>query len=341
MPDFTKTLSTLQQKGTLSQTQAYALQKRILAGDIDTPQLVKIFESLAERLAEPEELVGFLQASRESMNRVELDFPTLDTCSTGGDGINIFNVSTLSAIVCASLKVPVAKHGNKSASSSHGSFDLLENLGLNFQLNPQQAQTVIRQTGLVFLFAPLFHPAFRFAKSARLQFGQPTYFNFLGPLLNPTQSQYQVIGVSNTQMVPAMGQALIQSGSKRVWLVQGQDGLNEISPTGLTKVWEFREDQANPEEFWLNPQEYGLPLHSLADIQCNDPHQAKKIFWDALDNRASQAVQDTVILNSAAGLYVYGKINNYLDGVNLAREAIQSGLAKQKWEEFVSVVNGG
>lgn len=339
MSDLDSILNKLSEKEILSRQQAYTLQKQILSGRVNTETLLKVFEHLSERIIDFQELSGILAASEEAMTAVPCVLPTLDTCSTGGDGLDIFNVSTLAAIVCASLNVPVAKHGNRSASSKHGSFDLLEKLQVNFQLNSQQASQLLDKTGLVFLFAPIFHPAFGQAKEARTQFGKPTYFNFLGPLLNPTHSHYQVIGVSNAKMAVGMGRALIESGSHRVWLVAGNDGLNEITPAGRTKVWEFVTGQEGFQEFWLNPQEYGLPLHDLEDIKCLNLDQAEEIFWQVLENKSDPAVMDTVILNSAAGLYAYGRANNYSDALILAKEALHSGQALAKFMEFKKEAN--
>ncbi len=336
MANFKQNLKKLKLGKTLTEIEAYEMQQIILGEMVETNEILEVFESMSDRIATAEELTGILKASRESMKQVEVNFPTLDTCSTGGDGIQTFNISTLSAIVCASLGAPVAKHGNKSATSTCGSFDLLEKLGVHFQLDPEMASERLKKHGLVFLFAPNFHPAFRFVKEARQKFGKKTYFNFLGPLLNPTRSQFQVIGVSDKKMIPAMGKALIYSGTEKVWLLQGEDGLNEITPTSRTQVWEFRNGTSKPEEFWLNPEEYGISLHPISQIECNDIDSATEIFGKVLRNKTDQAKKDTVILNTAAGLYVFGKVKNYLDGVNLAREAIENGMALAKFQDFVS-----
>ncbi len=320
----------------LSTAEAYLLQKAVLSGQIDTETLLKVFQAMAERIATQEELLGFLQASREVMLSFDPENLVLDTCSTGGDGINVFNISTLAAIVCASGGVMVAKHGNKSASSAVGSFDLLEAIGAHLPSEPQMAKEQLINHGLVFLFAPKFNPAFKWAKEARARFGQKTYFNFLGPLVNPARPAYQVIGVSEVKMVEPMGQALLSTGSQKVWLLQAQNGLNEISPVGLTQVWEFVQGNHQVNTFVINPEEYGINHSSLEEILVTNLEQAKQIFWDVLHNRAKASQLDTVALNAAAGFCVAGKVNNFLDGVLLAKELLASGQALRKLQQALA-----
>ncbi len=316
--------------------EAYCLQKSILAGQVDTDRLVKIFEFMQDRIATTQELQGFLQASVESMIAVNVEGDVLDTCSTGGDGINVFNISTLSAIVCASGGVKVAKHGNKSVSSKCGSFDLLEKIGLDFNLTSEQVAQKLKNHNLVFLFAPLFHPSFRFAKEARTKFAKKTYFNFLGPLINPVKVKFQVIGVSDPKMTLKMGQALLGNGSKKVWILIADNGLNEISPVGLTKVWEFELGKAKPEEFVINPNEYGIFHKNCDDILCDNIDQAEEIFWSILQNKAPKIQIDTVCLNAAAGFYVVGKVSNFFDGVLLAKDLISSGKALRQVQDYLN-----
>ncbi len=320
----------------LTAEEAYCLQKSILAGQVSTDELIKIFESMQDRIVTTQELQGFLQASMESMISVSAEGDVLDTCSTGGDGINVFNISTLSAIVCVSGGVKVAKHGNKSASSNCGSFDLLEKIGLDFNLTSEQATQKLKTHNLVFLFAPLFHPSFRFAKEARARFAKKTYFNFLGPLINPARAKFQVIGVSDSTMILKMGQALLNNGSKKVWILIADNGLNEISPVGLTKVWEFELGKTEPEEFVINPEEYGIFHDNLDDILCDNIDQAEDIFWSILQNKAPKIQIDTVCLNAAAGFYVAGKVSNFLDGVFLAKDLIVSGKALSQIQDYLN-----
>ena len=320
----------------LNTLEAYFLQKAMLSGQIDTDTLLKIFSVMANRIASEAELLGFLQASREVMLSFDPENPVLDTCSTGGDGINIFNVSTLAAIVCASGGVMVAKHGNKSASSSVGSFDLLEAIGVHLPSEPQTAKEQLVSYGLVFLFAPQFNPAFRWVKEARAKFGRKTYFNFLGPLLNPAKPAYQIIGVSDKKMIIPMGRALLKTGSQKVWLLQADNGLNEISPVGLTQFWEFVQGNDRVNTFVINPEEYGINHSTLEEILVTNLEQAKQIFWDVLHNRAKSSQLDTVALNAAAGFYVSGKVNNFLDGVYLAKELLASGQALRKLQQVLA-----
>jgi len=320
----------------LNTLEAYFLQKAVLSGQVDTDTLLKIFQLMANRIASEEELLGFLQASREVMLSFNPENPVLDTCSTGGDGINIFNVSTLAAIVCASGGVMVAKHGNKSASSSVGSFDLLEAIGVHLPSEPQTTKERLINHGLVFLFAPQFNPAFRWAKEARAKFGRKTYFNFLGPLLNPAKPAYQIIGVSDKKMIIPMGRALLKTGSQKVWLLQADNGLNEISPVGLTQFWEFVQGNDRVNTFVINPEEYGINHSTLEEILVTNLEQAKQIFWDVLHNRAKSSQLDTVALNAAAGFYVSGKVNNFLDGVYLAKELLASGQALRKLQQVLA-----
>lgn len=312
---------------TSTEESAYALQKRILEGELSEDELLRVLETLDRPLL-PEEFQGFYRASLEAMTPVEVDLPCLDTCGTGGDGLNTFNISTTAAIVCAALGVPVAKHGNRSASGACGSADVLEELGVPITLDATGVARSIRGTNFGFMFAPNFHPAFKHASSARKRFGKRTYFNLLGPLLNPARAPYRVVGVSDPSLHTIIGPTLLSAGAERVWVVHGVDGVDEISPTGSTFVWEYT--PAGSVSFIIEPARLGLECVSLAEISGGDRMINASILRTLLSGGGSSAQQNAVVLTVAAGLVVTGHSSNYASGLEKAQESFLNPHLLQK-----------
>ncbi len=304
---------------THTEQSAYALQTRILQGELAEDELLRIFETL-DRPLEPQELMGFYRASLEAMTPVLTDLPCLDTCGTGGDGLNTFNISTVAAVVCAALGIPVAKHGNRSASGMCGSADVLEELGVPITLNAEQVARSIASTNFGFMFAPNFHPAFKHASSARKRFGKRTYFNLLGPLLNPARAPYRVVGASDPSLHPLIGPTLIAGGVKRVWVVSGADGMDEISPTGPSTVWEYTPHSHN--SFTLDPVALQMPHTHLSELVGGDRVVNASIFRALLSGASSLAQQNAVILTVAAALVITEHCEQYASAVEKAREAL-------------------
>lgn len=325
-----KGIGKLQSGVALTTAESFELQTSILQGNVPELELIEMFEIFEKRFITAEEFLGFVQASRDAMVKIETNGACLDTCGTGGDLLDTFNISTVSAIVLAACGVLVAKHGNRSSSSKCGSADVLEEVGVKIGLTAEQAKNCLEGVGVVFLFAPKFHPAFKHVGPARKAYGKRTYFNFMGPLLNPALARFQVTGVSDVRYIPLMGKALMESGSERVWLLQSQDRLDEISPCAPTTVYEFSKIGMN--QFILDPKEYGMVGGSLQDIQIGTKEESAEVFMKVLESKGNQIQMNAVVLNVAAGLVVSGKVKEFQEGIEMAREALKWGKAFQKFE---------
>ena len=300
----------------------------ILSGAVSQVQLAAFLVLLPTRKVEAQVLYGFGRAMREAMVRVDPGpGPTLDTCGTGGDEANTFNISTVAAFVVAGAGVKVAKHGNRSASSMCGSADVLEALGVNIDLTAEKMGESIRQTGIGFLFAPKLHPALRHAAPVRTELKIRTVFNLMGPLCNPAGAQAQLIGVPAEGIGDEMAQALALFGEGRQFLVHGSDGLDEITLSGSTTVWQVEHGEVK-KEFW-QPSDFGLPRASLDALRGGDRFANAAITHEILGG-ASGPKRDIVLMNAAAGILVAGAAPDLATAVQQARESIDSGSAAAK-----------
>ncbi len=280
------------------------------------------------------ELVGAAKALRRRMVRVNLQerlpgIESLDTCGTGGSRLNTFNASTAAALLCAAAGQYVAKHGNRAATSASGSVDVLEALGVNCELTPQQIAECCAETRFCFLFAPKHHPATARVARIRRELGFRTIFNYLGPLVNPAGAQCQVLGVSSRTMLGRMAEALRALGSSRVLVANGDDGLDEISLCANTLVNEVREGKIK--EYIIDPTEFGFPLAPLEDIQAQTPQESARIIRDVFSGHPGSC-RNMVLLNAGAGLYISGKSSSIQEGLNLAAQVLDSGKAAETLE---------
>jgi len=351
------------ESGSLSRQGAYDLQQAILAGNVSTPHLVGLFQLMSNRLPTKDEMLGFIQASREVATSFSVDYDVIDTSGTGGDNLQTFNISTASAFVLAALGVKVAKYGNRAISSKCGAADVLEALDVKIDLPVLSAQKILNEVGMVFLWAPLYQPSFRHVKEARTVFQKVTYFNFLEPLLNPAGAKYQLIGVSDIGMMHTMGEVLMELGSQHILLVHSSEGMDEISPSGITHCVEYitrdvalNETESDLErfalekhltndpyltrEFTINPHLAKLKV-SLADIQGGSIKKNKQIIQDILENRGSDGHVTSVLLNAAAGLMVMGKAADFDEGIRKAAEVLQNGTAKQILDKLIAATKNG
>jgi anthranilate phosphoribosyltransferase len=336
--NFLKLMTLLRSGKTLLQAQADELQTAILADKVSTEVLLEIFSIFDKRRLAQEELAGFFAASNRVMAKIPVDVEVLDTCGTGGDQSGSFNISTVAAVVCAASGVPVAKHGNRAASSQCGSADVLESLGVNIELKPKAVAQVLRDCGFVFLYARNYHPAFKYAAEARKIFAKKTYFNLLGPLLNPAGAGFRAHGLADFSYARSLGVLLIKSGAKRVWLMRALDGLDEISPFNQTQVVEFVPHRT-PKEFMIDPQKFGLLQSPSQEIKGGDCQTNAKIFVDILQGHGNQAQNAAVMLNAAAGLTVAGRAKSLEEGIKLATHVIVSGKAYAKLQEIIKTSN--
>ncbi len=321
----------------LSLTEAYDLQKSILENELSDAEMLEVF-SMLDRPLEDEEFYGLYKASAEAMVKVDTKVELLDTCGTGGDGLDTFNISTAAALVCAALGVPVAKHGNRSSSSRCGSADVLEALGVKINLDATQVAKSIEATGFGFMFAQKFHPAFKHASSARKAYGKRTYFNFLGPLLNPGQAAYRLVGVADPSMAELMGKTLLKSGVTKAWVVHSQEGMDEISISSKSSVLEFIHNREVREQT-IDPTEYGFSFAPLMELLGGNAAYNASIVRNVLNNQGSTAQTNAVVLNAAAGLVVTGKVQKYSDAITIAVQAIQERVAIKKLNQIVMYTN--
>ncbi|MDP9035994.1 MAG: anthranilate phosphoribosyltransferase [Myxococcota bacterium] len=297
----------------------------ILAGAWTPVQVGAFAVALRMRGESAEELVAAAQAMRAAMTLVEHDLPVVaDTCGTGGDGSQTLNLSSAAAIVVAACGVPVAKHGNRSISSRCGSADVIEALGIPIDVQPSRQRDVLREAGIVFLFAPAHHPAMKHAAQARAELGARTIFNVLGPLANPARATHQLVGVYDDELRSIVAHALGTLGIRRAWVVRGKDGLDEVSPCGPTRVSELTEDGAVRERT-VAPEDFGMaPVDRAAFAGGDAPANARALI--AILAAEPHPARDAVILNAAAALAV-------VTGAPLpacaerARDAIKSGSA--------------
>ena len=331
-------ITKLQNRQDLTQNEAFEMQEEIISGNLSKDGIIKIFELFEKKEMTDEEFIGITQATRENMVKVKIDFKCLDNCGTGGDCLNTFNISTVSAIICASAEIPIAKHGNRAASSRCGSADVLEELGARIDLNAEQAKKCLIGCGIVFMFAPNFHPALKYVKDARIEYGKRTYFNILGPMLNPAAVKYQLIGVSDKSKIRMMGNALLRTGSKRIIIIHSDEGMDEISVAGDTQIFDFKQGR-EMKQYVVNPKDFGFNIYNLEQIRGGDRKENAKIFLDILKNRASKAQAAAAVLNSAAGMTVFGKTGNFQQGIILAKEQIETGKALRKLDEFIKISN--
>jgi len=332
-----KSQEILKSQSSLSFRQAYQMQKKILKNELSNSELLKIF-TLMDRPLQLSEFYGFYKASEDAMIQVNTQFELLDTCGTGGDELRTFNISTAAAILCSALGVRVAKHGNRSASSKCGSADVLEELGVNIDLNADQVASCIKVTGFGFLFAQEFHPAFKYAAFARKIFGKRTYFNFLGPLLNPAAAAFRLVGVSDPAMAELMGRTLIKTGIKKAWIVYSHEGMDEISATGTTNVLQFTSN-GEVKKFVINPLDYGLRTVYLTELYGGDKKDNAEIIRKILNAQGTEAQTNAIVLNASAGLVIAGKIDNYAEALKVAQRGIEQKLGLRKLDEIIKITN--
>jgi anthranilate phosphoribosyltransferase len=301
----------------------------LLAGEATESQIAGFLVALKMKGETAAELAGFARAMRERMVVVSAGDDVVDTCGTGGDGSGTFNISTVAAIVMAGAGARVAKHGNRSISSPAGSADLLEALGVRVTATAEEAAWSIREIGLGFLFAPAFHPAMKHAQPVRRELKMRTVFNLLGPLANPAQAQLQIIGAPSPDAARLMAEALSELGTRRALVVHGHDGLDEISTTGPTDVFEVTTG-AVLKHLWT-PADFGIKRTTLDSLSGGDIIRNTQILNMILTGQLGP-MRDIVTVNASAGLLVAGLAEDLASGVRMACRAIDSGAALAKLE---------
>jgi anthranilate phosphoribosyltransferase len=316
----------------LNQQEMTEVMKLIMTGEATPAQIGGFLVGLRIKGETVQEITGAATVMRELATPVSVDTEGLvDTCGTGGSGSNKFNVSTASAFVAAAVGVRVAKHGNRGASSKSGSADLLEASGANIMLEPAQVARCIDTVGVGFLFALSHHSAMKHAIGARREMIVRTIFNLLGPLTNPAGAERQLLGVYDKRWVRPIAEVLQSLGSKHVMVVHSDDGLDEISIAAPTAVAELKDGEIR--EYQIEPEQFGCTRQSIDSLRVENAEESLVLVKQALDG-SNEAAMDFVILNAGAAIYVSGKANSLENGIEMARDAIGSGLAMEKMKDF-------
>ncbi|MDO9624211.1 MAG: anthranilate phosphoribosyltransferase [Pseudomonas sp.] len=322
----------------LSTAEMQDVMREIMTGQCTDAQVGAFLMGLRMKSETIDEIVGAAQLMRELAAPVRINASHLvDTCGTGGDGMNIFNVSTAAAFVVAAAGGRVAKHGNRAVSGKSGSADLLEAAGVNLNLTPEQVARCVESVGVGFMFAPAHHGAMKYAIGPRRELGLRTLFNMLGPMTNPAGVKHQVLGVFSKALCRPLAEVLQRLGSEHVLVVHAQDGLDEISLAAPTFVAELKDGIVS--EYIIQPEDFGIKSQSLIGLTVDDAEQSLALIRDALTKRKGEQGQkaaDMIVLNAGAALYACDLASSLKEGVQLAHDALHTGLAWEKLQELVS-----
>ena len=322
----------------LSEAEAAAAMEQIMEGRATPAQIAALLTALKLKGETIDEITGFARVMRSKATPITSSRSLLvDTCGTGGDGANTFNISTAAALVLAGAGVNVAKHGNRSVSSRCGSADVLEALGVNLDLTPTEAGSCLDQVGITFLYAPLLHGAMKFAAAPRRELGFRTVFNILGPLTNPAGARAQVLGVYSPKLVPVLAEVLLRLGARRAFVVHGSGGMDEVSPVGPALVCEVEDGHIH--EYKLDPAVYGFAPADARQLAGGSPEENANIILKLLNGDKGPRY-DAVVMNAALGLMAAGMAGDFAAGVKLAARSIDSGAALAKLEEMVRFTTG-
>ena len=336
MTDFNNILSKVSSKGGLSDEESYFSFNYILEGKASEKQIEKFLLDLRERGEKIEEITAATKVMREKSSKVSAPDNAIDTCGTGGSGSGKYNISTASSLVAAGVGAVIAKHGNRALSSKSGSSQVLEELGVKLDIGPKKITECIEKSNIGFMFAPNHHPAMKYVGPVRQRLKVRTIFNILGPLSNPANVKKQLIGVFDKKWLEPMAETLRNLGSQRALLVSGSDGFDELTTTGASYVAEL--NNGNIKTYEINPVKLGLKLSKFDDLIVADPkHNAKKII-NLLEGEKGP-YRDIVLLNSAAALYVDGRVKNLKDGISMSENSIDNGNAKIALNNLVRTSN--
>ena len=327
----------------LTRAEARQVMDEVLHGQCTDAQIAALLVALYMKGETVEEIVGFSEAIRAAAAQIYFDRETLevsgterdalvDTCGTGGDASGTFNISTATALTVAGAGVRVAKHGNRGISSKCGSADVVEALGVNINLPPDRIKACLDEVGIAFLFAPVMHSAMKHVQPARRELKLRTIFNLLGPLTNPAQASAQVVGVYDAGLVEKLANALKMLGVKRALVVHGNDGLDEITTSGPTKVGEVRNEWVRVYE--ITPEQFGMQRAPMSELAGGDVQANAQIIREILEGKKSPK-RDVVVMNAAAALVAAGRADELHAAVPMAEKSIDSGAARKKLEKLV------
>jgi anthranilate phosphoribosyltransferase len=308
----------------LSAAQVAAAFGSVMSGDATAAQIAALLVGLRVKGETSAEIAGVAQALRAAMVPLQVENASelVDTCGTGGGAVATFNISTAAALVAAGAGVRIAKHGNRSFTSLSGSADVLEALGVAIEVPVATMSRILHEAGLVFMFAPLMHPAMRHVGPVRRELAIPTVMNVVGPLANPARAGRQVVGVADERRLPLLAGALRELGTIHALIVHGT-GLDEVSPLGPTRVLEVRGDELT--EWSLDPNDYNVPAATADELAGGTPHDNAAIITAVLRGEGNPGATNAVVLNAAAAIYVSGRVESFAEAVGIARDALASG----------------
>ena len=310
----------------LTRDQARGVMDGVMAGEATPVQIAGLLIALRAKGETVEEMTGFVDSMRAHATPLDLPPGAIDTCGTGGDRAGTFNISTAAALVAAGAGIPVAKHGNRAASSRCGSADVLEALGVDITLDAGGVRRCIEAAGMGFCFAPTFHPAMRHAGPARRELGVRTVFNVLGPLANPGRVRRQALGVGAASLAPLMVRVLKDLGHERALVFYGEDGLDELTTTGRSRVFQLKDGGVS--EYDLDPQDLGLSRSRPEDLLGGTPPENADILRQVLDGKPGPR-RDVVLLNAAAAVLAAGRADDWPQALTVARDSLDSDRARQ------------
>jgi anthranilate phosphoribosyltransferase len=328
------TLEKLIAKTHLNKEEAEHLVEQMMDGSVSSTQSAAILTAMRIKGETTEEILGFIHAMRKNMKTVKTEGIVIDTCGTGGDGSGTFNISTAVALVVAGAGVKVAKHGNRSASSKCGSADVLEALGVSINVTSDQAGEILEKAGMVFLFAPHFHPSMKQIGAVRKELGVRTIFNFLGPFSNPAGVKRQLIGVPNRLIAAQLAEVALHLDYDHLLILSHENGVDEIGLTGKTYVFEIKKGSKTINEFIIQPEEFGFHYSTKVLTQGGEAQENAVIITNILAGEKGPN-RDVVVLNAAYALIVAGKVTEVSEGIRLAVEAIDTGRARRVLEKLI------
>lgn len=329
-----RALSKVASKKNLSGAESAEVFGEIMSGEVDEAIMAAFLTALKMKGETVDEVVGAASAMRARATFINAGSAApIDTCGTGGDGMNTFNISTTSAFIAAGAGVPVAKHGNRAATSKCGSGDVLVELGFNLDVHASVMEHCLQEEGIAFLFAPKMHPAMRFAAPVRKALGFRTIFNLLGPLVNPAGATGQVVGVFEAGYTEFVAECLNRMGVRRAFVVHAADGMDEISVCTPTRVSELRDCSIKTSEF--NPRKYFPDGANFSDLKGGDAKVNAQILLDVLSGKLRNGARDICLLNAAAAIVVGGKTDDFGAALEMARDSLDSGAALKKLKTLV------
>jgi anthranilate phosphoribosyltransferase len=322
----------------LTQEEMTEAMEIIMEGKTNDIQISSFITALKMKGETADEIAAAARVMKEKAIKIKIDSDIiLDTCGTGGDGFNTFNISTASAIVCAAAGIKVAKHGNKALTSRCGSADILKAAGVNTEATPEKVKKLVEEINIGFIFAPNYHPAMKYAMPARKEIGIRTIFNLLGPIVNPANNTHHLMGVPDDKLVDKISEVFLKLGLKRGLVVCGNGCLDEIAPSGKSRIAEIKDGKIIKYE--IKVSDFGVKEYKIEDIKGGTPEENAKILQDIFTGKEKGAYYSSVILNAGFAIYICDKAKDAKQGVKIAIDIISSGKAKEKLEQLIKASN--